>query len=113
MATLQEFKTLQASVSSTDQAEIAELYLTDRESAVNKMIAISSEKGVTLTSDEVQSFISEMNEDGWLKHYEVCIDRRKFLHLHTRGHSPLDQHLKGILKWRPSNAISKMNYMDV
>ncbi len=63
MATLQEFKTLQASVSSTDQAEIAELYLTDRDSAVNKMIGIAADKGVTLTSDEVQSFISEMNED--------------------------------------------------
>ena len=63
MATLQEFKTLQASVSSTEQAQIAELYLTDREAAVSKMIAIASDKGVTLTSDEVQSFISEMDED--------------------------------------------------
>ena len=63
MATLQEFKTLQASVSSTDQAEIAELYITNRESAVTKMIGIAAEKGVTLTSEEVQSFISEMNED--------------------------------------------------
>ena len=63
MATLQEFKTLQASVSSTDQAEIAELYITNREAAINKMIGIAAEKGVTLTSDEVQSFISEMNED--------------------------------------------------
>ena len=63
MATLQDFKTLQASVSSTEQAEIAELYLTNRDSAVNKMIGIASDKGVTLTSDEVQSFISEMNED--------------------------------------------------
>ncbi len=63
MATLQDFKNLQASVSSTDQAQIAELYLTDRDSAVSKMIAIASDRGVTLTSDEVQSFISEMNED--------------------------------------------------
>ena len=63
MATLQEFKTLQASVSSTDQAQIAELYLTDRDSAVSKMITIAADKGVTLTSEEVQSFISEMDED--------------------------------------------------
>ena len=63
MATLQEFKTLQASVSSSDQAEIAELYLTDRDSAVSKMITIAADKGVTLTSDEVQSFITEMDED--------------------------------------------------
>ena len=63
MATLQEFKTLQASLSSSEQAKIAELYLTDRESAVSKMIGIAADKGVTLSSDEVQSFISEMNED--------------------------------------------------
>ena len=63
MATLQEFKTLQASVSSTDQAEIAELYITNREAAINKMIGIAADKGVTLTSEEVQRFISEMNED--------------------------------------------------
>ena len=63
MASLQEFKTLQASVSSTEQAEIAELYLTDRDSAVSKMIGIAADKGVTLTSEEVQSFISEMDED--------------------------------------------------
>ena len=63
MATLQEFKTLQASVSSAEQAQIAELYLTDRDSAVSKMIGIAADKGVTLSSDEVQSFISEMDED--------------------------------------------------
>ena len=63
MATLQEFKTLQASVSSSDQAQIAELYITNREAAVSKMITIAADKGVTLTSDEVQSFISEMDED--------------------------------------------------
>jgi hypothetical protein len=63
MSTLQEFKTLQKSVSSSEQAQIAELYITDREAAVNKMIAIASDKGVTLTSDEVQSFISQLDED--------------------------------------------------
>ena len=63
MATLQEFKTLQASVSSSEQAEIAELYITNREAAVNKMIGIAADKGVTLTSDEVQSFISQLDED--------------------------------------------------
>ena len=63
MATLQDFKTLQASVSSTDQAQIAQLYLTDRDSAVSKMISIAAEKGVSLTSDEVQSFINKMNDD--------------------------------------------------
>ena len=63
MATIEQFKELQTAVSSEDQAQIAELYLTNRDSAVSKMIGIAAEKGVTLTSDEVQSFISEMNED--------------------------------------------------
>ena len=63
MATIEQFKELKTAVSSEDQAQIAELYLTDRESAVSKMIGIASNKGVTLTSEEVQNFISEMNED--------------------------------------------------
>ncbi len=63
MATIEQFKELKTALSSEDQAQIAELYLTDRDSAVSKMIGIASDKGVTLTSDEVQNFISEMNED--------------------------------------------------
>ena len=50
-------------MSAEDQAQIAELYLTDRDSAVSKMIGLASDKGVTLTSEEVQNLISEMNED--------------------------------------------------
>ena len=63
MATIEQFKELQTAVSEEDQAQIAELYLTDRDSAVSKMIGLASDKGVTLTSDEVQNFISEMDED--------------------------------------------------
>ena len=63
MATIEQFKELQTAVSSEDQAQIAELYLTDKDSAVSKMIGIAADKGVTLTSEEVQSFISEMDED--------------------------------------------------
>ena len=63
MATIEQFKELQTAVSAEDQAQIAELYLTDRDSAVSKMIGLASDKGVTLTSEEVQNLISEMNED--------------------------------------------------
>ena len=63
MATIEQFKELQTALSSEDQAQIAELYITNRESAVTKMIAIAADKGVTLSSDEVQSFISEMDDD--------------------------------------------------
>ncbi len=63
MATIEQFKELQTALSSEDQAQIAELYLTDRDSAVNKMITIAADKGVTLTSEAVQSFISQLDED--------------------------------------------------
>ena len=71
MATIEQFKELQTAVSSEDQAEIAELYLTDREAAVSKMITIASDKGVTLTSDEVQSFISQLDEDDEFEDIEL------------------------------------------
>ena len=60
-----------------------------------------------------RSTLYKVRRDGWLKHYEVSIEGKKYLDLHPKGHSPLDQHLKGILQWRPSNPIRKMNYMDV
>ena len=63
MATIEQFKELQTAVSAEDQAQIAELYLTDRDSAVSKMIGIAADKGVKLISNEVQNFISEMDED--------------------------------------------------
>ena len=71
MATIEQFKELQTAVSSEDQAEIAELYLTDREVAVSKMITIASDKGVTLTSDEVQGFISQLDEDDEFEDIEL------------------------------------------
>ena len=47
-----------------------------------------------------------------LEHYQISIDGKKYLDLNPRGRSPLDQYLKGILQWRPSNPIRKMKYMD-
>ena len=63
MATIEQFKELKTALSAEDQAQIAELYLTDRDSAVSKMIGIAADKGVKLISNEVQNFISEMDED--------------------------------------------------
>jgi len=31
---------------------------------------------------------------------------------HSKAHSTIDKYFKGILQWRPSNPIRKMNYMD-
>jgi len=63
LATIEQCKELQTALSSEDQAQIAELYLTDRDSAVSKVITIAADKGVTLSADEVQSFISQLDED--------------------------------------------------
>ena len=59
-----------------------------------------------------RSTLYKVKNDGWLKHYEVSIDGKKYLDLHPRAYSSLDQHLKGILQWRLSDPIRKMNYMD-
>ena len=44
LGTIEQFKELQTALSSEDQAQIAELYLTDRDSAVSKMIGIAADK---------------------------------------------------------------------
>ena len=59
-----------------------------------------------------RSTLYKVRRDGLLKPYEVSIDGKKYLDLNLRGRSPLDQYLKGILQWRPSNPIRKMNHMD-
>ena len=63
MATLQQFKDIKSSLSSDQQSSIYEQFVNDQDGAIKQMISIAADKGVTLTSDEVQSFISEMNED--------------------------------------------------
>ena len=57
-----------------------------------------------------RSTLYKIRNDGWLKHDEVSIDGKNYLDLHPRGYSPLDEYLRGILQWRPSYPIRKMNY---
>ena len=59
-----------------------------------------------------RSTLYKVRKDGWLKHYEVYIEGKKYLDLHPKGYKPLDQYLKGILQWRPSNPIRKINYFE-
>ena len=59
-----------------------------------------------------RSILYKVRKDGWLKSYEVSIEGKRYLDLHPRNRQPLDQYLKGILQWRPSNPIRKINYMD-
>ncbi len=54
-----------------------------------------------------RSTLYKVRKDGWLKPYKVSIDGKKYLDLKPRGRSPLDQYLKGILQWRPSNPIKR------
>ena len=66
--------------------------------------------GVIIYFDQTRK--AKVRRNGWFKPYEVSIEGKTYLDLHPRGHSPLDVHLQGILQWRPSNPIRKMNYMD-
>ena len=59
-----------------------------------------------------RSTLNKVRNDDWLKSYEVSIEGKRYLDLHPRNHKSLDQYLKGILQWRPSNPIRKMKYLD-
>ena len=59
-----------------------------------------------------RSTLYKVRKDGWLKHYEVNIDGKRYLDLHPKGYKPLDKYLIGILQWRPSNPIRKLNYLE-
>ena len=63
-----------------------------------------------ILGNQSRSILYKVWKDGWLKHYEVNIEGKKYLDLNPRGRTPIDQYLKGILQWRPSNPIRKINY---
>ena len=37
-----------------------------------------------------RSTLYKVRKDGWLKHYEVDIDGKRYLDLHPKGYKPLD-----------------------
>ena len=63
MTTLDEFKTLRASVSAEVQADLFKLFTSDPEASYKRMVELAAEKGGTLTTDEVQGFLSQMEDD--------------------------------------------------
>jgi len=63
MTTLNEFKALRASVSPEVQQELYSLFSSDPAAARQKIVEIAAEKGVTLSVDEVQSFLQQMDAD--------------------------------------------------
>ena len=63
MTTLNNFKTLRASVSVKVQTDLYSLFSQDPEASFQRMVDIAAERGVTLTVDEVKGFLKQMDED--------------------------------------------------
>ena len=63
MTTLNDFKQLRASVPAEVQKELYSLFTSEPEASFQRMVDIAAEKGVTLTVDEVQSFLKQMDEE--------------------------------------------------
>ena len=63
MATIQQFKTIRASVSPEVQAELYGLLIQDLDAAVQKMIAIGADSNISFTADEVKSYLRELDEE--------------------------------------------------
>ena len=63
MTTLDEFKTLRYSVPAEVQQELYSLFSSDPAAARQKIVEMAAEKGVTLSVDEVQSFLQQMDAD--------------------------------------------------
>jgi hypothetical protein len=71
MATLQQFKDIKSALSSDQQSSIYEQFINDQDGAINKMISIAANKGVTLTSDEVLGYLKELDDDDELDDIEL------------------------------------------
>ena len=63
MTTLNDFKQLRASVPAEVQTELYSLFTSDPEASFQRMVELATEKGVTLTVDEVKGFLKQMDKD--------------------------------------------------
>ena len=63
MTTLNDFKALRASVPPEVQTELYSLFTSDPDAARQRMVELAAEKGVTLTIDQVRTFLTQMNEE--------------------------------------------------
>ena len=63
MTTLNDFKQLRASVPAEIQKELYLLFTSDPEASFQRMVELATEKGVTLTVDEVKGFLKQMDKD--------------------------------------------------
>ena len=63
MTSINDFKALRDSVPAEVQAELYRLFTADPEASFQRMVEIAAEKGVTLTVEEVNGFLKQMDED--------------------------------------------------
>ena len=62
MTTLDDFKALRDSVPAQQQQELFTLMTSNPDAALQRMVQIAAEKGVTLTTEEVRGFLREMDD---------------------------------------------------
>ena len=63
MATIEQFKQIRSSVSPEIQTELYGLRFKQADTAVQSIIGIASENGVTFTADEVRSYLRELDAE--------------------------------------------------
>ena len=63
MPTLEEFKALRAGVAPEVQTELYGLMTTDPVAGKQRMVEIAAGQGVTLTTEEVRSFLLQMDDE--------------------------------------------------
>ena len=63
MTTLNDFKALRGSVPAETQKELYSLLTSNPDAARQRMVELAAEKGVTLTVEQVRTFLQQMNEE--------------------------------------------------
>ena len=88
MTDLNDFKALRASVPAEVQKELYSLFSSDPNAALQRMVELAGEQGVTLTTDEVREFLKQM--DGEEEFDDLELDAVAFAAVaggqHSHGH---------------------------
>ena len=63
MTTLNDFKALRASVPAETQKELYSLFSSNPDAVRQRMVELAAEQGVTLTVEQVRTFLQQMNEE--------------------------------------------------
>ena len=71
MATLDEFKAMRDAVPMSVQGELFKLMTSDPDASIQRMVEITAEKGMTVTSDEVRGFLRQMDDDDEFDDFEL------------------------------------------